>query len=318
MDYKDYYKTLGVDKNASEDEIKKVYRQLALKYHPDRNPDDKSAEEKFKDINEAYQVLSDQEKRARYDQLGDAYSRWQGSGGAPGGFNWEDWYTTPRRGATPSGGVRVDMGDLDGILGGGFSEFFSSIFGGTAGMGTDFDRGRAPRGRTRRSSQPAYQQQVSISLQEAYAGSTRLMDVDGRRLEVKIPAGARTGTRVRVPGVIQSIPGTRQGDLYLIIEVGKDPRFQRKGNNLHTEVKVDLYTALLGGEAKVPTFSGNVMLKIPPGTQPDQTFRLSGRGMPKLKDPNENGDLLVRVKIQLPRDLTDRQKKLVEELAKAK
>jgi curved DNA-binding protein len=307
MEYKDYYKTLGVGRSADEAEIKKAYRQLAMKYHPDKNPGDKSAEEKFKEINEAYQVLSDPEKRSRYDQLGSAYTNWQKTGRSPGGFNWEDWYTGT---AGSPGGTRVDMGDIGDLFGGGFSEFFSRIFGGMGGFQGDPGASQARRARP-----VAYQQPVSISLQEAFSGTTRRLGIDGRQIEIKIPAGARTGTKVRVPGIGPAAQGGVPGDVYLVLEVAEDPRFIRKGNNLHTEVEVDLFTALLGGEVKVSTLTKSVVLTIPEGTQPGQTFRLKGRGMPKLDRQDERGDLLVKVKVKIPRNLTDQQRKLVQELA---
>ncbi len=325
MEYKDYYAILGVDKNASEEDIKKAYRKLAMQYHPDRNPDDKTAEEKFKEINEAYQVLSDPEKRARYDRLGSAYHTWQSRGG-PGDFNWSQWAS-----GAPGGGVRVEVGNLDDLFGGagGFSDFFRTIFGGMGGMGgaqqgvnmEDLFRqaGSARRGgsraQQRSAPQPRYEQPVTISLAEAYQGTSRTFEIDGRRLEVKIPAGARTGTKVRVPGAIRDASGQTH-DLYLRVEVAEDPRFKRKGYNLHTTVPVDLYTAVLGGEVHVPTPAGSsLVLTIPPGTQPGQTFRLRGRGMPHLKNPSQRGDLLAKIQVQLPRNLTPKQKKLFEELA---
>jgi curved DNA-binding protein len=316
MEYKDYYKILGVGRSANEDEIKRAYRKLALKYHPDRNPDDKQAEEKFKEINEAYQVLSDQEKRARYDQLGESYTRWQQRGGAPGGFNWEDWFAQP----SGQGNVRVEMGDLDDLFGGGmggFSEFFRRIFGGMADIGT------APQGErwaTRGAARPrrqSFEQAVTISLYEAHQGTTRRIEVDGRKLEVKIPPGARTNTKIRVSDAITTAPDGNKGDLYLVVKVAEDPRFERKRNDLYTDVSIDLYTAVLGGEATVPTLSGNVVLSVPAGTQPGQTFRLSGRGMPHLKNPKEHGDLYARIKVKLPRELTPHQRELFEELAKS-
>lgn len=309
MDYKDYYKILGVDRKASEGEIKRAYRKLALQYHPDRNPDDKQAEEKFKEINEAYQVLSDPEKRTRYDQLGDSFSRYQQRGGAPGSFNWEDWFAQPSSG---SGNVRVEVGDLDDILGaGGFSEFFSRIFGGMP----DVDTTTARRGGTRgRGARPSYQQEMEISLREAFQGTTRLIDVDGRRLDVKIPPGARTGTKVRVADAVTVGPRGERGDLYLVIRVAGDPKFERKGNDLITDVNVDMYTAVLGGEVTVGTLSGNVVLTVPPGTQPGQTFRLAGRGMPQLKNPEVKGDLLVRVKVKIPRNLSEEQRNIFKQL----
>ncbi|RMF49848.1 MAG: J domain-containing protein [Anaerolineae bacterium] len=298
MDYKDYYTILGVDKNASEDEIKRAYRKLAMQYHPDRNPGDKAAEEKFKEINEAYQVLSDPQKRAHYDRLGSAYHSWQSRGGA-GDFNWGQWAT-----GAP-GGVRVEMGDLNDLFGGGFSEFFRTIFGGGASGMEDFF------GQRQASRPQRYEQPVTISLSEAYSGTTRTIETQGRRLEVKIPAGARNGTKIRVPGALG-----QQGDLYLNIQVAEDPRFTCKGHNLHTTVEIDLYTAVLGGEVAVPTPDGRrLMLRIPPGTQPGQTFRLSGRGMPHIKDPARRGDLMVKVHVRLPQKLSTRQQELFRELA---
>jgi DnaJ-class molecular chaperone len=288
MDYKDYYQTVGVARNASADEIRAAYRKLALKYHPDRNPGDKQAEEKFKELNEAYQVLSDPQKRARYDQLGSAYSNYQRGGGTPGGFDWSQY---------SSGGQQVNLNDLFGNSGG-FSDFFSAIFGGMgSGMaGADFGTQRAPQ----------YEQTVSVSLQEAYTGSTWALAGGERR--VKIPAGAKTGTKVRVTG------GAPDGsDLYLKVNVHADPNFERDGNNLSTTVTVDVFTALLGGEVEVPTMSGRVKLTVPPGTQPEQKFRVAGRGMPTLKDPQVKGDLLVRVKVQMPKTLSIRQKELLEQ-----
>jgi len=313
MEYKDYYKVLGVDRKASEDEIKHSYRKLALDHHPDRNLGDKAAEEKFKEINEAYQVLSDVEKRKRYDQLGESYSSWQQRGGAPGGFNWEDWFVQNPRG----GNVRVEVGDFRDIFGdtgiGDFSDFFRSIFGGRS---VSRHPGSAS---TRSARQPqAFQQEVPISFFEAYKGTTRRVEIDGHQKEVIIPPGARTGTKVRVSEAISTAPNRPKSDLYLVIEVADDPRYKRKKNNLYTDVEVDLYTAVLGGEIKVPTLSGNVVLSIPSGTQPGQTFRLSGRGMPQLKNPKKSGDLYVKVNIRIPRNLSSEEKELFSELNQLK
>lgn len=302
MDYKDYYQSLGVSRKASADEIRKAYRKLAMKYHPDRNPNDKPAEDKFKEINEAYQVLSDPQKRARYDQLGSAYSQYERSGGAPGGFDWGQWVAG--RGGGPSGGAGqgqdVNFDDLFGGAGGGFSDFFSSIFGGGGGSaGTGAGMRRTPN----------YEQSVSISLEEAYAGTTRVLEGGRRRMQVKIPAGAKTGTKVRVAG---GAPGG--ADLFLRVAVEDDPRFERDGNNLYAPVVVDVFTALLGGEVEVKTMSGKLKLTIPPGTQPEQAIRIAKHGMPHLNDPQVKGDLFVRVKVRLPRSLTSEQKKLLEQV----
>src|SRR6266496_1592288 len=296
MDYKDYYKTLGVERNASEDDIRKAYRKLAMQYHPDRNPNDKQAEERFKEINEAYQVLSDQKKRAYYDRLGSDYSNWQ-QRGTPGDFNWGQYEGFP-------GGVRVEYGDLDDLFGGagGFSDFFRTIFGRGA-------EGAAPA----RQQPQGYQQELQITLEEAYKGATRVIQSDGKQKQVHIPAGVRTGSKVRVAGA-----GPNGLDLYLIIDVQEDKRFERRGNDLHTTATVNVFTAILGGEAEVETLSGKVKLNIPEGTQPEQVFRLAGRGMPSVKTPSQKGDLYVRLKIQIPKYLSAKQRELLEEASRLK
>lgn len=311
MEYKDYYKILGVERNASKDEIKRAYRKLALKTHPDRNPGNAKAEERFKEINEAYQVLSDSEKRSRFDQLGESYSQWQQGGAPAGGFKWEDWFTN-----SPSGNVRVGVGGLEDILGGEFSEFFRRIFGGMPDMGIP-STGRGSSQRIRRTQVPAYQQDVTISLTEAYKGTSRQIEIDGHRLEVKIPPGAKTGTKVRVAKTVPTGTAGQKGDLYLVIRVAEDPRFEVKGIDLHTEVTVDLFTAVLGGEVTVQTLSGNVVLTIPAGIQPGQSIRLTGRGLPRLNSPSNVGDLYAHIKVKIPHNLTPRQKELFQELKRS-
>jgi curved DNA-binding protein len=306
MEYKDYYKILGVERNASKEEIKRAYRKLALKTHPDRNPGNTKAEERFKEINEAYQVLSDPEKRSRYNQLGESYSQWQRGGAPTGGFNWEDWYSTGT-----SGNVRV--GGLEDILGSDFSEFFRRVFGGMPDMGVPSSR-RGFNQRNRQVTTPSYQQEVTISLTEAYQGTIRRLESDGRQFEVKIPPGAKTGTKVRVANAITTGIAGQKGDLFLLIKVAEDPRFEVKGNDLHNEVTIDLYTAVLGGEVTFATLSGNVVLTIPAGIQPGQTIRLAGRGIPRLNSPNNKGDLYAHIKVKIPHNLTSRQKELFQEL----
>jgi curved DNA-binding protein len=294
MEYKDYYQILGVPRTASAEEIRSAYRKLAMKYHPDRNPNDKQAEERFKEINEAYQALSDPQKRARYDQVGHSYREWERSG-RPGGFDWSQW--------TAPGGTRVDYTDnIEDLFGEGlFSDFFRSIFGGM--------RARAAQGAGRRPS-AAYEQPVEIGLPQAASGTRLELQTGERRLEVKIPPGVKTGSRVRVRGGAPD-----GGDLYLRVRVTDDSRFQREGDNLHTSVPLDIFTALLGGEVEVPTLRGTVRLTIPAGTQADQVFRLRGRGMPVLKSADKQGDLYVKVKLQLPRKLTDEQRDLLAKAA---
>jgi curved DNA-binding protein len=311
MEYKDYYKILGVEKNAAEKEIKRAYRRLARQCHPDMNPDDPRAEERFKEVNEAYEVLSDPEKRSKYDQLGADWQRWQRTGGRPGDFDWSRWAS-----AQPGGGVHVRYGtpeDLEDLFGGAspFSDFFSQIFGGTGarpGAGGAQYQMRPRRGQD-------LEQAVEITLQEAYQGTIRVLQKDGQRLEVKIPAGAKSGTRVRMSGGGGTgAAGGLAGDLYLRVSVLPDARFERKGNDLYTTVAVDLYTMVLGGEVRVPTMAGEVVLTIPAGTQNGRSFRLRGKGMPHLRQSGQFGDLYARIEARLPARLTPQQRELFEEL----
>ena len=296
MEYKDYYKILGVDRKASDDDIRKAYRKLAKQHHPDYNPNNKQAEERFKEINEAYEVLSDAKKRSHYDRLGSDYSQWQRRGN-PGDFNWDQY------GGGFPGGTRVNMDDLNEMFGGagGFSDFFQTIF----GMGGARNAAR---------SQPqGYQQELEITLEEAYKGTTRLIQSDGKEKQVRIPAGVRTGSKVRVAGA-----GPQGLDLYLIVDVAEDNRFERRGNDLHTTATINVFTAILGGEAEVDTFEGKIKLGIPAGTQPEQVFRLAGRGMPHVKNAKEKGDFFVRVKVQIPKYLSAKQRELLEEASRIK
>jgi curved DNA-binding protein len=305
MEYKDYYKVLGVERNATPVQIKAAYRKLAMKHHPDRNQGSKTSEDKFKEINEANEVLSDSEKRSRYDQLGEAYFSSQ-QPGTNGNFRWDDWVAQSQ-----GGGRRGEVGNLDELFGAaGFSDFFNAIFGGMGGTTAQQTQRRQTTTR-----QPLYETPVTITFQEAFSGAKRMVEVDGRRLEVKIPAGAKDGTKVRIPGAVQGRLGGKE-DVYLLISVAQDARFERKGKNLHTEAVVDLYTAVLGGNVKVITPGGDVMFTIPEGTQPGQAFRLTGRGMPDLRDPKLPGDLLVKIKVNLPKALSSEQRSQFEKLRK--
>jgi curved DNA-binding protein len=319
MEYKDYYQVLGVSRDAKEKKIRSAFHKLARECHPDVNPGDPDCEERFKEINEAYEVLSDPEKRAKYDQLGVEWQRYQQTGGQPGGFNWGRWTT-----GAPGEGQRVHVQygapeDLEGIFGGGgaFSDFFASIFGGMGGAHPGGAReGYVYQPRPRRGRD--YEQEVEITQREAYQGTTRILQKGGRRLEVTIPPGAKTGTRVRMSGEGgQGATSGESGDLYLRVRVQTDPVFEREGDDLRASVPVDLYTAVLGGEVRVPTLNGSVMLTIPEGTQNGRVFRLRSKGMPRLKDPKQHGDLYARVDVQLPTDLTPRQRELFEELRRS-
>ncbi len=312
MEYKDYYKILGVDRKAKPEEIKKAYRKLAMKYHPDRNPGDKSSEEKFKDINEANDVLSDPEKRERYDQLGSSYNQWQRTGQPGGSFNWEDWVTQSPRGGTRT---RVEVGNMEDLFGGdgGFSDFFNAIFGQMGGRSV-YGSGPNVQRRQQTRPQPKYEQPVTITLHEAYNGASRMIEINDQRYEIKIPKGAKTGTKVRMSGVGPMGPDGRKADVYLVINVAPNSDFERKDDDLYTDLSIDLYTAVLGGQVAAPTPAGNVLLTVPAGTQPGQTFRLARRGMPKLRSPKISGDLFVRIKVQIPKKLTSKQKELFEQI----
>jgi len=314
MEYKDYYQVLGVSRDADEKEVKRAFRRLARQCHPDVNPDNAGAEERFKEINEAYEVLSDPEKRTKYDQLGSEWYHWQQAGGRPGDFNWGSWTT----GASGAQGQRVHVRygspeDLEDLFGGAspFSDFFSQIFGGmgarAAPGGFEF-RVRPERGQD-------HEQEVEISLREVYQGTTRVLQKDGRRLEVKIPPGARTGTRVRIAGVGgPGAAGGAAGDMYLRVRVSPDPQFERRDDDLYVTVPVDLYAAVLGGQVQVPTLGGPVMLTVPAGIQNGRVFRLRGKGLPRLRQPDQHGDLYAKVEVRLPTQFTPRQRELFEEL----
>jgi curved DNA-binding protein len=307
MEYKDYYKILGVDRNASQKEIKQAYRKLARQYHPDINPGKKSAETRFKEINEANEVLSDPDKRKKYDQLGNQWQTWQRTGGRSQDFDWSQWYT-------PGGGPQVRYGtveDLEEMLGGvgGFSDFFQSIFGGM-GQAHRTRASRPHRGRD-------VVTDIEVTLEEVAQGTVRILEKNGRRLEVKIPPGVDTGSKIRVKG--EGAPGSadgQTGDLFLRVQVIPHSTFERRGDDLYRDLMIDLYDAILGTEVRVPTLTGAVLLKIPPGTQNGRVYRLAGQGMPIMKNPNQRGCLYVKIQVLLPEHLTDRERDLFRELAK--
>jgi len=308
MEYKDYYKTLGVAKGASAKEIKAAYRKLAHKYHPDVNPGNAQAEARFKEINEAYEVLGDASKRKRYDELGANWAAF--SRGGPGA------------GPGPRGGVRIEYEDLGGLGGSGFSEFFRTFFGGAGGFGGGgFGGGFEGFGEPLEPSGPAdAEAEVTLTLDEVFRGATREVADPTRsakrRVEVKIPPGVREGSRVRVAGEGGRGARGRRGDLYLRIRIAPDPRFERRGDDLATVVRVPLTTAVLGGETNVPTLDGPVSIKIPSGTPVGRVFRLRGHGLPRLGGGGR-GDLLATLAVDLPGDLTGPQRDLFEELKRS-
>ncbi len=319
---KDYYQILGVSKAASEKEIKQAYRRLARQYHPDLNPGNKSAEARFKEINAAYEVLSDPEKRKKYDQFGDQweYAEQFAKASGSGGVKWD----------FGKGGTSFEYGDISD-----FGDILSSLFGG-GGMGSRVKRG-PQRGQDIESA-------IEVSLEEAYHGATRVIQLDSagpctacggtgrvgsracticggagtkaipRRLEVKIPPGVKDGSRVRIAG--EGWPGRvggSKGDLYLVVNLLPHRLFERKGDDLYTEVSVPLAIAMLGGEVRLPTLDSNLSLRIPAETQNGKVFRLAGKGMPRLGNASF-GDMFAKVKVVLPTSLTDEERKLFERL----
>ena len=314
MDYRDYYKVLGVERSATEKEIKTAYRKLAQQFHPDKNPGDKSSEDKFKEINEAYEVLGDPSKRVKYDRLGSRYADWERAGHPGAGFDFSQWAAgngAGRPGGAGGAGNPQDLNDLFGGEAGGFSDFFSTLFGG-GGTGTRrTTRTRPTSGWALRGED--MEQPIEISLEEAYTGARRTLQRGDKRLDVNIPAGARTGTKVRMAGAGGA--GQTAGDLFLVITVRAHPTYRRDGDDLHVDVPVDLYTAVLGGEARVPTLGGEMKLALPPESQTGKTFRLSGRGMPKLRAASEHGDFYAHLVVRVPTELTDHERQLFAELA---
>ena len=329
MDVKDYYQTLGVPRTAAQADIKKAFRKLAREHHPDKKPGDKVAEQRFKDINEANEVLSDPDKRAKYDRFGsdwEAYERAAKAGNTTGRSTGRAAGTAgdpfgpggPFAGyagfgssASQGSNVRYEFRTSSGGAGaGGFSDFFEMLFGdeaATGGGGSLFGGtrggGRADNPRTVLAPVEAT---AEISLEEAFHGAARIVDVGGRRLEVTIPKGVDTGSRVRLTG-----KGPDGRDLVVVIKLLPDPVFTRRGADLEREIPVTLREALVGGEVPVKTLKGRVLLTLPAGTQNGKSFRLTGQGMPRLKG-GTTGDLYVRIRVILPTNLSDEAKAAAE------
>jgi curved DNA-binding protein len=299
MEYKDYYKILGVDKNATTDEIKKAYRKLAKKYHPDKNPDNKLAEEKFKEVNEANEILSDSEKRRKYDKLG---SNWNNSQNA--GSEFDNWFRNYSSAKSPRQEYSGNFKDI-------FDDFtFSDLFENFMGTNTRTSRTRYRRGED-------YEATLNISLEEAFNGTEKQFTIDGRTLKVKISPGTREGKKLRLKNQGASgMSGGDRGDLYLNLHITKHPNYEIDGNDLYYNLNVNLYTAILGGKQQITTLDGKrINLGIPPETENGKILRLKGLGMKTTDGSGHRGDLFVRIKVEVPKNLNSEEIRLFTRLA---
>ncbi|HVW16288.1 MAG TPA: J domain-containing protein [Mucilaginibacter sp.] len=303
MAFIDYYKILGLDKNATEKDIKGAYRKLARQYHPDLNPNDPEANKKFQQINEANEVLSDPEKRKKYDKYGE---NWQH------GEEYEKYAQQQRAHGNQYSGFGQghtqgfeDFGDFSG--GGDFSDFFEQMFGG---------RGGRTSGRQTKYRGQDYNAELQLSLKDVSETHKQTLTVNGKNIRITIPAGVENGQTIKIAGHGgPGVNGGPAGDLYITFRVANDPNFKRDGANLHITVKLDLYTAVLGGEVTIDTLTGKVKIKVKPETQNNSVIRLKGKGLPVYKSEGEAGDLLVTYDIQIPTGLTEKQKQLFTQLA---
>jgi len=299
MDYKDYYKILGVSKNASQSEIKKSYRKLAVKHHPDKTQGDVESEKKFKEANEAYEVLGDPEKRKKYDELGANWKHYDQYKNAGYGGRGQQQYS-----------YSGDFSDMFGCSGGQFSDFFNAFFGGAGRPGG----GRSYGGSTRRQAnqQPANSTAVlPLSFEEAVQGVEKMVELDGKKIKLKIKPGAQNGQKLKLRG-----KGKGGGDLIITLRVSSSKEYEREGLNLYKKQDVDFFTALLGGKLSVRTPHGSVSLTIPQGTQSGKKFRLKGKGVSDYNNPSISGDLILELLVQIPEKLSDREKEIAIEWQK--
>lgn len=305
MEYKDYYKILGVEKKATKDEIKKAYRKLAMKYHPDKTKGDKSAEDKFKEINEAHEVLSDDEKRKKYDELGSNWQYYQQAGGNSEGFDWNRY-------ANRGGAQYQYSSNFEDIFGNsGYSDFFDMFFGGS------FGGKKAKRGGARRAPQKGqdYQASLDVSLQEAYHGVAKVFSVNNQSIRLNIKPGIQDGHMLKIPGKGGAGAGGA-GDLLIRVNVLNDNVFERKGDDLYADLNVPLYDAVLGGKVEFETIKGKVKIDVTKDCSDGKIFRLAKLGMPKYGKTGEFGDLYLTVKIVLPKNLSAKEIELFGELKK--
>lgn len=298
MEFVDYYQILGVDKNASTDEIKKAYRKLARKHHPDLNPNDKEIHKKFQQINEANEVLSDPEKRKKYDQYG---KDWQHA---------EQFEQARQQRQYAGGAGGFQGGGFEGFGGGDFSEFFESMF------GTGGARGQSRQARFRGQD---FEAELHLSLRDVYTTHQRTLTINGKQIRITIPAGVENGQRIRLKGHGEpGVNGGPSGDLYITFQIGDDPVFKRSGSDLFATIDLDLYTAILGGEVTIDTLSGKIKLKVPPETQNGTKVRLKGKGFPVYKQEGHHGSLYITYQIKIPTGLSERERELFTELSKLK
>ena len=305
MDYKDYYTILGVAKSATEGEIKKAYRNLAKKYHPDKTDGNKALEEKFKEVSEAYEVLGNKENRKKYDELGANWKNNQQAGGnGSGGFDYSQYYSNPGAQGR-QGSHQTFEGDPEM-----FSDFFNNIFGGGGFSSAGGHRRAARKGQN-------YSAEMDITLQEAYHGSTHIINVNGSKLRIKTKPGTRNKQKIKLTGKgSPGLGGGPAGDLIITINILPDARFSRKNDDLYINLTIDVYTAVLGGKTQIPTLVGNIQMTIPKGTQGGNTLRIKGKGMPLYGSSTQFGDLYVKTNIVIPTNISDEEEKLFIKLKK--
>jgi curved DNA-binding protein len=311
MEFKDYYKTLGLSKGADAEAIKKAYRKLAAKYHPDKNPGNKQAEDRFKAINEAHEVLGDPEKKQRYDSFG---ADWDKQGGPGGGFDFAEYMR--KQGGRSQGGSSQGFGggfSSGDFSGGGFSDFFEAMFGGQGGPGQG--RGR------RASAGEDYQADIEISLEEAYHGAAKMIEIGGRKLKLNVKPGIKDGQSLRLPGKGGAGQhGGPDGDFYLRIHVAPHAVYERRDDDLHRELPVDFLTAVTGSKLEVSTLKGPIKVTIPARTDHGKVLRLKGMGMPAYGTEGDkgsaHGDLYLKVVLTLPKDLGEGEVEVLEEMAR--
>lgn len=306
MPYIDYYKILGVDKNASAEDIKKAYRKLARKLHPDLNPNDKEAQKKFQELNEANEVLSDPEKRAKYDKYGENWKH--GEEYEKAQQQYEQQKSQQRQWSNQGGQTFYTEGDFSDED---FSEFFHSMF------GSGFSRRGSSTGSRSRFKGADFQAELQLTLRQAMQTHQQTLSINGKNVRITIPAGVADGQKIKLAGYGQpGVNGGPNGDLYITFTIEDDPLFKRLGNDLYTDASIDLYTAVLGGETMINTLGGQVKMTIKPSTQPNAKLRLKGKGFPLYKKEGQFGDLYVTLKVHLPEDLSDKERELFIELSK--